>query len=93
LSTTISYPAVRSALNESRYLAALFQRSMRDPALPLSLRLRSLRKFSRSGLQTAAPSHAQSTSGAILRHGSDAQEAEILPEMHTDVCACQALSA
>ncbi len=86
-----AYPAefVR-ALTDGGYLAALIPEEYGGLGLPLSAGAAILEEIHRAGCNAAA-CHAQMyTMGTLLRHGSDAQKAAILPDVATGSLRLQA---
>lgn len=87
-----AYPtAFVKALTEAGYLSALIPEEYGGLSLPISAGAAILEEIHRSG-GNAAACHAQMyTMGTVLRHGSDAQKAEFLPESLMGVCGFRPL--
>ena len=86
-----SYPsAFVAALTEAGYLAALIPEKFGGLSLPLSAAAAILEEIHRSG-GNAAACHAQMyTMGTLLRHGSEAQKAQYLPDVASGALRLQA---
>lgn len=86
-----SYPKdFVDALTDAGYLGALIPEEYGGLSLPLSAGAAILEEIHRSGCNAAA-CHAQMyTMGTLLRHGSDAQKAEYLPEVASGSLRLQA---
>jgi alkylation response protein AidB-like acyl-CoA dehydrogenase len=91
LDTERGYPsAFVQALTESGYLAALIPEEYGGAGLPLSGAAAILEEIQRQGCNGAA-CHAQMyIMGTILRHGSDAQKGEYLPQIASGKLRLQA---
>ena len=86
-----SYPsAFVAALTEAGYLAALIPETFGGLSLPLSAAAAILEEIHRSG-GNAAACHAQMyTMGTLLRHGSEAQKSQYLPDIASGALRLQA---
>ena len=78
------------ALTENGYLSALIPEEYGGLGLPLSAGTAILEEVHRAGCNAAA-CHAQMyTMGTVLRHGSDAQKADVLPKIASGALRLQA---
>lgn len=86
-----AYPdAFVSALTEAGYLAALIPEEFGGAGLPLSAATTILEEIHRSG-GSAGACHAQMyTMGTLLRHGSDEQKQQYLPDIASGALRLQA---
>ncbi|MBT4567087.1 MAG: acyl-CoA dehydrogenase family protein, partial [Marinovum sp.] len=86
-----SYPSeFVAALTDAGYLAALIPEKFGGLSLPLSAAAAILEEIHRSG-GNAAACHAQMyTMGTLLRHGSETQKAQYLPDVASGALRLQA---